>query len=160
MKRALHSNPSLRRKAGFTILEVVLAMGILVIGMTVLLSLFTFGAALSRSAEMRTSAAVAVDAVLADLSETFFPLAADGSVGAPTAIEERGLASAPGVLYSATPTQNPQRPDEYRVDVHLWWQGGGVRRGETFTTILLREVSFGERMRRRFVEGSRSEKDN
>ncbi|MFT5051518.1 MAG: hypothetical protein ACI8QZ_002937, partial [Chlamydiales bacterium] len=46
------------------------------------------------------------------------------------------------------------------VDVHLWWQGGGVRRGETFTTILLREVSFGERMRRRFVEGSRSEKDN
>jgi len=158
MKTASTHTRARPRAHGFTILEVVLAMGILVVGMTVLLSLFTFGAALSRSAEMRTSAAVAVDAVLADLSETLFPLAPDGSVEEPVAIEERSLASAPGVLYSATPMQNPQRPDEYRVDVQMWWQGGGVRRGEEFTTILLREVPFGERMRRRFVEGSRVEK--
>lgn len=141
------------RTAGFTILEVVLAMGILVIGMTVLLSLFTFGAALSRSAEMRTTAATAVDAVLVDLSETFFPLLPDGTVGPPPKIEARPLAAAPGVVYSAVPTENPDRPGEFRVDVEMWWQGSGVRRGKSFTTILLQEIPFGERMRRRFVEG-------
>ena len=140
------------RTRGFTILEVVLAMGVLVIGMTVLLSLFTFGAALSRSAEMRTSAATAVDAVLADLGETLFPLLPDGSVGAPAPIEERSLASAPGVVYSASAKENPDRPGEFRVDVDMWWQGAGVRRGKKFTTILLQEIPFGERMRRRFVE--------
>ena len=128
-------------------------MGILVVGMTVLLSLFTFGAALSRSAEMRTSSAGAVDAVLADLAESLFPLLPDGSVGPPRAIEKRPLPAAPGVVYSAAAEENPDRPGEFRVDVNMWWEGAGVRRGKEFTTILLQEVSFGERMRRRFVEG-------
>ena len=141
-------------KAGFTILEVVLAMGILVIGMTVLLSLFTFGAALGRTAELRTSAATAVEAVMADLSESFFPLEEDGSVGEPVAVVERAVRAAPGVVYSATSMPNPERPDEYRVDVEMWWRNAGVRRAKKFTTILLREVPFGERMRREFVEGS------
>ena len=36
------------RKQGFTIIEVVLAMGVLMVGMSVILTLLTFGAGLSR----------------------------------------------------------------------------------------------------------------
>ena len=51
--------------------------------------------------------------------------------------------------FAATATGDPL---EYRVDVTLAWQAGGVRRARTFTTLLLREIPFGERMRRLFVE--------
>lgn len=144
-----------RSAAGFTILEVVLAMGILAIGTTVVLSLLTFGAALSKSAALATASATAIDAVVANLEESLFPLEADGSAGEPRVVVDRAVPGAPGVVYSATATANPDRPLEYRVDVELAWSSAGVRRAHSFQTILLREVPFGERMRRRFVERGR-----
>jgi hypothetical protein len=140
-------------KAGFTILEVVLAMGILVIGMTVLISLLTFGAALSRTAAMRTAAAASIEAVLADLEESMFPLDENGDAGEPLPIVDREVPTSPDVLYSAMAEPNPDRPREYRVDVDMRWKSSGVQRKRRFTTIVLREIPFGERMRRLFVEG-------
>ena len=139
-------------RAGFTLLEVMCAMGILVVGMTMVLSLFTFGAAMSRSAKLRASASTAVEAVMADLESNFFPLADDGTVGEPQPIVDRPVPSAPGVVYSAKARPNPDDPDEYRVDVDLRWSTSGVQRTRSFTTILLRQVPFGERLRRRFIE--------
>lgn len=144
---------SASRRGGFTLIEVVLAMGILVFGMSVLLSLFTFGAAVTRSSALRTASAATVEAVLADLEESLFPLEPDGTVGEPGEVVDRPVPGAPGVVYSATATPNPDDPLEYRVDVELTWDSGGVRRATSFRTLLLREVPFGERMRRRFVGG-------
>lgn len=137
---------------GFTILEVVLAMGIMVLGMSALLSLLTFGAALTRAASLRTTAATAIEAVVTDLEESLFPLEPDGSVGEPRPIVERPVPGARGVVYSARTEVNPDEPLEYLVDVEVSWDSSGVRRVRTFQTLLLREVPFGERMRRRFVE--------
>ena len=50
------------KEGGFTIIEVVLAMGILLIGMTTILGLLSYGAALSRTASLRAQAARAADA--------------------------------------------------------------------------------------------------
>ena len=141
-------------RAGFTILEVVLAMGILVIGMTVLISLLTFGAALSRTAAMRTAASAAIEAILADLEESMFPLDDQGEVGEPLPIVNREVPASPDVVYSALAEPNPDRPLEYRVDVDMKWKSSGVQRTRRFTTIMLREIPFGERMRRQFVERS------
>jgi Tfp pilus assembly protein PilE len=141
-----------RRTAGFTIVEVVLAMAILLIGMTSILGLLTFGAALSRTAQLRTTAATAAESVMADLEETFFPMV-NGEAGEPKKVERRELHGMTDVVYSATPHQNPDRPLEYRVDIEMTWKSAGVQREKRFTTILLREVPFGERLRRRFVEG-------
>lgn len=141
-----------RRRGGFTIVEVIVAMGILLFGMTSILGLLTFGAALSRTAHLRTNSAAAVESVMADLQETFFPLEG-GEAGEPKKIVDRELFGMSDVIYSATPYQNPDRPLEYRVDVELSWKSAGVQREKRFTTILLREVPFGERLRRRFVEG-------
>lgn len=140
-------NPNAR--GGFTVLEVLLAMGIFLFGMTAILGLLTFGAALSRTAQLRTHAAAAIQAVTADLEETLFPLV-DGEAGEPQKIVKRELGGLVDLVYSATPVQNPDRPREYRVDVELTWKSGGVQREKRFTTILVREVPFGERLRRRF----------
>ena len=62
------------------------------------------------------------------------------------------------MVYSATATPNPDGPRdgdaplEYRVDVDVSWEASGVRRARRYETILLREIPFGERLRRRFVE--------
>jgi hypothetical protein len=67
-------------------------------------------------------------------------------------VAERRLAGAEEIVYSAKARANPERPAEYRVDVEMTWSSQGVRREKRFTTILLREIPFGERLRRRFVE--------
>jgi hypothetical protein len=127
-------------------------MSILLIGMTAILSMLTFGAALSRTASLRTAGSAAIEAVQADLEETLFPLEEDGSVGEPRPVVGRPVPGAPGVLYDAKATQNPDRPLEYRVDVEIAWKSSGVRRTQAFTTLMLREVPFGVRMRRRLAE--------
>ncbi|MCP3916719.1 MAG: prepilin-type N-terminal cleavage/methylation domain-containing protein [bacterium] len=147
-----------RNRSGFTILEVMLAMGILVIGMTILLSLLTFGAALTRTAALRTTSSTVIESVVADLEESLFPLAEDGTVGEPRTITDRAVPSAPGVVYSAVATAHVEGPYlgemplEYKVDIEVKWGSRGVKRARSYETILLREVPFGERMRRMFIE--------
>jgi len=146
-------------QAGFTIVEVVLAMGILLVGAAAILSMLTFGASMTRAAQLRTAAATAVEAVRADLEANMFPYdplldGEDGEVGPPKTFVDRAVPGLSQVVYSATPTQNPNLPREYRVDVDITWTTGGVERNKQITWIMLREISFGERLRRRFVEKS------
>ena len=150
-----------RRRGGFTIVEVVLAMAVLLIGMTTILGLLAFGAALSRTAALRSGAANAIEAVMADLEEGLFPLVVGQGgaavAGEPRSIENRPVPGHPGLVFSAQATPHPDQdatgPLEYRVDVEISWALAGAKRSRKFTTLLLREVPFGERLRRRFVEG-------
>jgi len=155
-------HPQRHARAGFTLVEVVLAMFVLLIGMTAILGLLSFGAALARTAELRSGAANAIEAVVLDLEESFFPLQADAqgeeSAGAPTDLVDRPVPGHPGLVYSTHSLQNPADPREYRVDVEVAWDVRGTRRTKRFTTLLLREVPFGERLRARIVEGRLPEK--
>ena len=144
--------------AGFTLLEIVLAMAILLFGMAAILGMLTMGAALTRTAEMRTQSSTAIQAVMADLEETLFPPNTDDAPGAselgpPQEIREKALPGVSAIVYSAKAVPNPARESEYRVDVELAWHSAGVRREKRFSTILLRELPFGERLRRQFIEG-------
>lgn len=149
-------------RSGFTLLEIVLAMGILLVGVTVILGLLSFGAALSRTAALRTAAAESVEAVAADLEETFFPLTPEGEAGPPEDVVDRPVPGHPELVYRArgkANTSGPMRngePVEYLVDVELRWKSAGEQKSRSFTLLLLREVPFGERMRRRFLEPASS----
>jgi len=150
-------------RAGFTIIEVIVALGILLFGMTAVIGMLTFGAALSRTALLRTTAAASAQAVVADLEETLFPMvegvsAGSSDAGPPIEVVDRALPGMPDVTYSASAVPNPERPLEYRVDVEMSWTSAGVRRAMSFSTILVREIPFGERLRRRFVEGQGEKK--
>jgi len=154
--------PAQRSRAGFTLIEVMLAMFVLLIGMTAILGLLSFGAALSRTATLRGGASNAIEAVVRDLEETLFPLELDANgdeqAGEPREIHEQPVPGYPGLLYSTHATPNPEHPLEYRVDVEITWAVGGTTRSKQYTTLLLREVPFGERLRARFVEGRQPEK--
>lgn len=155
-------------QAGFTIVEVVAAMLILMIGMSTILGLLSFGAAIARTAELRAGVAQSIEAVVADLEDTLFPLELDANgrevVGEPQDVVERAVPGQPDLVYSARATPNPDtlRADyagvpEYRVDVEVSWKSGGNTRTTSFKTLLLGEVPFGERMRRRFISGEEPE---
>ncbi|MEM9800512.1 MAG: hypothetical protein AAGA20_09300 [Planctomycetota bacterium] len=146
-----------RSRGGFTLLEVLLAAGLLVAGMSMILGVFNFGSALTRTAELRSVTAGGVEALIHDLEENLFELRDDGTAGPPQVIDDRPVPGRPGVLYSVEAVGNPETiaadglPMEYVVDVSVRWQAAGINRSETWTTIMLREVPFGARMRRRFV---------
>lgn len=140
-------------RAGFTIIEVVLAMGILVMGATAIIAFLTYGASTARHAQLRTQAATAVEAVIADLEHELFPLE-KGELSDPVEIENRVVPGAKGVVYSAEAFVNPENLREYRVDVSMTWQSAGVRRHKSFQVLQMRELPFGERLRREFIEGS------
>ncbi|MEO2147206.1 MAG: prepilin-type N-terminal cleavage/methylation domain-containing protein [bacterium] len=147
-----------RSRAGFTLIEVVLAMGVLTLGMSALLGMLTFGAALTRTAALRASSAAALEAVMEDLEAGLFPLEEDGSAGEPAEIVDRPLAGSKDIVYSASASPNLEgpitpsgEPLQYRLDVTVNWSSGGLRRAKQYTTLILREVPFGERMRRRFL---------
>ncbi len=146
-------NSDAKERSGFTILEVLLAMGILVLGATSLIGILTFGVALTRSAQLRTSAASAMDAIQADLDQNLFPIV-DGEAQDPVAIVDRSVPDAPGVIYSATPHINPENEREVRVDVEMSWQSAGVMKKKKFTALKLKELGFGESLRREFIEES------
>ena len=144
------SRPTTRR-AGFTLIEVVLAMGILVLGATAIIAFLTYGASTARHAQLRTQAATAMDAVMADLRHELFPYE-NGELGEPVEIEDREVPGARGVVYRAKAFQSPENEREYRVDVSMTWQSAGVRRSKKFQVLQMRELPFGERLRREFIE--------
>jgi type II secretory pathway pseudopilin PulG len=158
----LRTGTAPRARTGFTLVEVVLAMFVLLLGMTSILGLLSFGAALSRTAALRSGAANAIEAVTTDLEETLFPLELDDEgdevAGEPRDVVDHEIPGHPGLVYSTTSLPNPENPLEYRVEVDMKWAVGGTTRSKRFTTLLLREVPFGERLRARVVEGRRPEK--
>lgn len=158
--------PHAGQSGGFTLIEILLALGILLIGLTGVLGLLTFGAAMSRAAALRRDAAAATEAVFADLEERMFPLVVEDGlerVGEPIDVGDRPVPGHPGLTYRARAEPDLQLaaevgyPLEYKVEVEMTWTSGGRRRSRTFTTLLVREVPFGERLRREFVERGQPE---
>lgn len=142
---------STTRRDGFTLVEVVLAMGILLLGSAAIIGFLTFGSATARHAQLRTQAATALEAVAADLDRNLFPYE-EGVLGEPIEIEERPVPGVPGVVYSATAVSNPDLPREYRVDVEVTWESAGVQRSKSWSMLKIQEVPFGEVLRREFIE--------
>jgi len=152
---------SANARGGFTIVEVVIAMGLFLLGMSCVLGLLAFGAALTRTASLRSEGASAIEAVIADLEEHMFPLVVAGdrvTVGSPVDIEARALPGREDVTYSARASADPSQKDypggplEYRIDVTVAWKSGGESKQKKFTTLCVREIPFSERLRRQFVE--------
>ncbi len=166
MRRAKFTRLPRSARGGFTLIEVLLAAGLLVAGMSMILGVFNFGSAMSRTAELRSLASGTVEAVMHDLEETLFPLLEDGNVGAPIPIKDRPVPGRKGVIYSVTATGHEASvdpdefglgaglPREYVVEVNVQWQSSGVKKSETWSTIMLREVPFGARMRKLLGSGS------
>jgi prepilin-type N-terminal cleavage/methylation domain-containing protein len=147
----VHKLPANNQRSGFTIVEVLLAMFILLIGSVGIIAFLTFGGSTARHAQLRTQASLAVVAVEADIERNIFPYE-NGELGEPIVLENRKISGVPGVVYSARAVVNPELPREYRIDIEMTWQSAGVQRGKSWSTLRIKELPFGERLRREFIE--------
>jgi len=154
-------------RAGLTILEVVLAMGILAMGLAAVISIFTSSASLGVAARQRAEAASALEFVVADVRERLFPLDEDGNALEPARVVREPVPGFDGLTYSAaampvSASMGPGLPPLFRVDVTIHWSSQGRARGLEHAILVPGAVSLGERLRRELfgiepIEGTLSE---
>ncbi len=147
-----------KKKAGFTLIEVILAVGILALGMTSVLGLFTFGAALTQAAALRTESAGMIESITQDLEIKLFPPGEDGMPSEPKDLQDQLVPGVERARYNVTsapveggPMAEDGGPLEYEVRIQVFFETRGVRRSRTYETRLLRQRSFAERMRQRLT---------
>lgn len=157
-----------RGSMDFSLLEVIVALGVLAVGATAAFSLLVAAAAAGRRAEHSVNAALIAETILndvqGDLNEQFriddFPLASnadplpntrpDPDRPAPSA-ETRYLArnadwkDYPGYTYDIAitplPGPVPDDPWTFLVEVEVRWSNRGKRRSTVFSTVLLKTIS-------------------
>lgn len=135
----------IRRQRGFTLIEMIVAMGILVVGVSSILALLSFGATLQQTAESRNEAALAAAQVIDELRNDpqIFSLQKDGSVSAPSTLSiTREIAGHPRLTAFVEMRENPALAGEYTAMVRIGWKERGQRRTESFRTILQRQAPF------------------
>ncbi len=157
-----------RRGRGFSLLEVIVALGVLAIGATAAFALLVAAAAAGRRAEHNVNAALIAETILNDvqgeLTENFrlddHESAADAAPipgqrpdpdRAAPAADTRYLArneawpAYPGYTYdiAVTPLPGPvpDEPWQYLVQVEVRWSNRGKRRSAVFSTVLLKTIS-------------------
>lgn len=159
------------RRAGFTLLEIMVALGVLAIGASAAFALLVAAASAGRRAEHQVNAALLADTVIDDLKAdvTFdldlsdLPLATDVlaeqqqngplPADAPTApnAETRYVRrdavspSYPDYKYDVAitpiPGPVPDQPWEFLVEVEVRWSDQGQRRNALFSAVLVRTVT-------------------
>lgn len=148
------------RSAGFTLVEVLLAVGLFALGASMLLGVFAAGAGLASGADRRADAAARLETIAADLEERLFPLLPDGTVGPPRELVDVPVPGSDRLVYTARPTfepgakVHPDLPARVRVDLEVRWRESGRRVALETQLLFTHTVPVGERLRRRFVPGA------
>lgn len=126
------------RERGFTLIEILVALGILAIGATSALALFAAASAAHKRAIDRTNAANIAEQAFADVESAL----ANGRTG-----EELNLEPPFADIASNWPGYQAQleiyglSTDELLVRVLVYWQYRGQERSETFEQIMMRGAS-------------------
>lgn len=134
----------LRRSAGFSLLEILIAMAVLSLGAASILALFAAAASTHRRAVDRTHAALMAERVFSEARMLYTP-------GKLVEDLERELAvsfppDAGAYTYEALffhPTEPGWTEDELVLGVTVRWRQSGAARAERFQTVLLPRVRLG-----------------
>ena len=144
--------PTATSQSGFTLLELIVALGILVFGATSLIGALSLGVGMRRGTEMRARAALLADQVLHHVERDLLaehPIPADWQGGAELAIPTEGVEVVdgfPGMQYSVTFTASPERPDILLARIEVSWRDQGEDQGQTFQRLLPRAVPLSRRI--------------
>ncbi|MEZ5962745.1 MAG: hypothetical protein R3F56_02750 [Planctomycetota bacterium] len=149
--------------AGFTIVELLVAMGILLFGTVSLLGVLGVGVSTHRSAEQHNQAVQLAQRVLQRLEEDVVPkallaAAAEGPEAefklAPVDSTPQDVAFVPGLRYRVEFVQDPERPTVALATVRVLWLEQGEAQAVEFQRILVSHVPFSQRIAR-LQEGRR-----
>jgi hypothetical protein len=132
----------------------LVALGILVLGLSTLIGLMAVGVSTRRTSELRNQAVLAVDAVVREVRARAAgtePAAAGQQAGAPPAEEQIVFDAVPGydrLRAVATLVRDDSEPSLLLVVVRLAWIEEGVEVAEEFHRVVPAYESFPERAAR------------
>lgn len=151
--KSVLENPCAARNGGFTLIEVLIALGIMSIGITAVIGIFTMATTTHKRAIDETSAALIAQSAVADARATLtarydasaLPVVAEGPPPVLALRKNATDPAFPGYSYDVllTPIDAPKAADAdvFHVEVRVKWQATGKQRGETFHTVALRTVA-------------------
>lgn len=134
-------------QAGFTLVEMMVALGILVMGMTSLIGLFTAAVSTRYSAELRSRAAAVAEEVLRDIQEDVLARD-DGLEPEIPSLGPQPVEGMPSMRYRVDFIIDPEQPDLVMAEVRIGWSEQGAQLEQVFRRILPREQPFRERVLR------------
>jgi prepilin-type N-terminal cleavage/methylation domain-containing protein len=140
-RKICNSQSATCNRRGFTLIEVLIAIGILAIGISAVLFLFAMGARSHKQALDRTRAALLADAVVNGL-QAEFPSFSDPTK--PQPITKATRPDFPGYHYNVTFTPLYGQTNYYKVSVVVAWGDPNAppdpRASETYDTVLQRKA--------------------
>lgn len=147
------AEPTTRRSQGFTLIEMLFAMGILAFGLTALIGVLTVGVSTRRSAEQKSRAGLLANEVLQHVERQVFAGAAMGVPAtatrpseplAPITLEK--IEGWPGMSARIEFARSAEDPDLLLATISIWWRERGDAVTETFQRIVVRERPFANRV--------------
>lgn len=145
------SNPIARADGGFTLIEMLAALGILLLGVTSLLGALSATVAQRRTTDARLEATALCDYALQRVQEEAVRRSATAESDLDleiAALEDQTAPEFAGMSWSASATVDDQRPDVWLVTLKVRWLEVGDDVTEEFLRVLPRQLPLGKRVRR------------
>ena len=143
------------RQDGFTLLELMVAIGILVFGLTSLLGVLTVGVSTRRSAEQRSRAVLLAEQAIQHietevLAKAVLPEEYDEDTDleiAPVTVTD--IDGYPNMKYTVEFEIDPELPELVLARVRVSWREQGENVGQVFHRVLFREAPYSQRVAQR-----------
>lgn len=139
------------RSSGFTLVEMLVAMGILMFGITSLIGLLSLGVSTRRTSELRNQAVHAVDQVIHHVQERVLPDQTYDENEIPVPLEPVQLDPVEGYPRLRARVDfryDDEHPRLVLLDVHLTWMEEGAVVGERFRRVITSYDGFSRRVAR------------
>ncbi|MBL9078622.1 MAG: type II secretion system protein [Planctomycetes bacterium] len=137
--------------AGFTLAEMLAALGILLFGVTALLGALSSSVAQRRTTDARLATSALCDLAVARLQQEAVRRRADGATDldlelAP--LEDQTAPGFPGMTWSARAVVDDTRPDVWLIRLEIRWLEEGDEVTEEFLRVLPRQLPLRARVLR------------
>jgi prepilin-type N-terminal cleavage/methylation domain-containing protein len=140
-----------RQTAGFTLIEMMVALGILLVGVTTLLTVLGDSMSLRRTSEGRIAAGLIAEDVLHQIQSQGFqrkPAATSPLDLELRSLDDQPVPGVPGGTWSVAYAEDETRPDIVLATVKVRWLEQGDSVQQEFQAILPKSEPFAARVQR------------
>lgn len=136
---------------GFTLVEMLFAIGILVFGITSLIGVLSVGVSTRRTAEQRVRSSFEVDRVIHRIEQelvgaiAYDPMSADGELDLPV-LEREHSEDYGGIQYDVTLALDVDHPELVLATIRVAWLEQGESYGQVYRRLLRRQKPFAQRI--------------